>query len=99
MNENLSQLFYNPKEGLSNVQELYKRSREKGYKYTLKQVREWYNDQPVNQIYKQPQKVQRFNKIQSNNFSVGTFQADLMDLQRFARWNKGYRYLLNIIDI
>ena len=99
MNENLSQLFYNPKEGLSNVQELYKRSREKGHKYTLKQVREWYKDQPVNQIYKQPQKVQRFNKIQSNNFSVGTFQADLMDLQRFARWNKGYRYLLNIIDI
>ena len=99
MNENLSQLFYNPKEGLSNVQDLYKRARQKGHKYTLKQVREWYLNQPVNQIYKQPQKVKRFNKIQSNNYTPGTFQADLMDLQRFSRWNKGYKYLLNIIDI
>ena len=99
MNENLSQLFYNPKEGLSNVGDLYKRAREKGHKYTLKQVKEWYFNQPVNQIYKQPQKVRRFNKIQSNNYAPGTFQADLMDLQRFARWNKGYKYLLNIIDV
>ena len=99
MNENLSLLFYNPKDGLSNVNDLYKRAREKGNKYTLKQVREWYFNQPVNQIYKQPQKVIRFNKIQSNNFLPGSFQADLMDLQRFARWKKGFKYLLNIIDI
>ena len=62
-------------------------------------MREWYLNQPVNQIYKQPQKVKRFNRIQSNNYTPGTFQADLMDLQRFSRWNKGYKYLLNIIDI
>ena len=26
-------------------------------------------------------------------------QADLMDLMKFSRYNKGYKYILNIIDI
>ena len=48
MNENLTKLFYDPKAGLTNVQDLSKRSREKGNKYTMKQIREWYFNQPVN---------------------------------------------------
>ena len=87
MNENLTKLFYDPKEGLTNVQDLYKRSREKGNKYTMKQVNEWYFNQPVNQIFKQPQKVKRFNKIQSNNYAVGTFQADLMGGEQHSPTN------------
>jgi hypothetical protein len=29
----------------------------------------------------------------------GTFQADLMDLRKWAKYNKKYKYLLNIVDI
>jgi len=57
MNKNLSTLFYNPLEGLSNARDLFKSAKEKGYKYSFKHVKEWYENQPVNQIYKLPQKV------------------------------------------
>jgi len=99
MNQNLANLFYDPQAGLSGVRDLFKRTRERGYKYSYKQVKEWYEDQPVNQIYKQPQKVKEYNQIKSQNFAPGTFQADLMDFRRVGRYNKGYNYILNIVDI
>ena len=27
------------------------------------------------------------------------WSADLVEMQKFSKWNKGYRYLLNIIDV
>ena len=35
----------------------------------------------------------------SHRVQPGSFQADLMDLKKYGQWNKGYKYLLNIIDI
>jgi hypothetical protein len=79
MEKDLSNIFYNPNKGFNNVRELFKQSKDNGHKYTYKQVKEWYEIQPVNQIYKQPQKVRRYNQIKSQRFAPGTFQADLMD--------------------
>jgi len=47
----------------------------------------------------QPTRVRNFNQIIAPHFDSGAFQADLMDFRRFSKYNKGYGYLLNIIDI
>jgi hypothetical protein len=99
MDAQLRKLFYNPKTGLVGFTILWERVKEQQLPYKHKQVKAWYDDQPVNQLFKQPQKVKQFNKIQSLRFAPGTFQVDLMDFQRFAQYNGGINYLLNIIDV
>lgn len=95
----LSKLYYDPKIGFTDVSTLFQNARDSGIKLTLNEVKEWYKQQTVNQIYKNPPKVKSFNKIYAHHYAPGEFQMDLMDLSRFYRENKGYRYLLNIIDL
>ena len=97
--EDLAKLYNDPKTGYVGLEELYRKSKQKGLPYTYREVKKWYNEQPVNQIYKIPQKIKKYNKIVSHRVQPGSFQADLMDLKKYSQWNKGYKYLLNIIDI
>jgi hypothetical protein len=99
MDDKLGKIFYDPKIGISGVNQLYKKSKDKGYDYTLKQIKEWYFDQPVNQVYKEVKKVQKHDEIRSHRLEPGSFQADLMVMKKYSHYNKGYAYLFNIIDI
>ena len=59
--ETLESIFYNPKEGYLNVQELFKKAKEKKLNVKYKDVKQWYDEQPVNQLYKKPPKIKQYN--------------------------------------
>lgn len=92
--------FYNPKTGLWNANKIYKKLKAKGLKVKLKDVRDVLSKQLVTQVYKQvPQKKKdRFTTIVAR-YPKEQYQADLLDLKSYAKFNKGFRYLLNVVDV
>ena len=98
-NTDLHNLFYDPENGYVNVKSLYEKTKDTNNYYTYNDVKNWYNDQPVNQVYKKKGKVKSFNKIISHYNQIGELQADLMEIKRFYHYNSHYKYLLNVIDI
>lgn len=97
--EDLDKIFYDPKNGFINMRDLYLQQKANGLKYTMEQVKKYYNDQEVNQIYKKPPKIKSFNKIVSPFNQIGTVQADLMDVQKLRGHNNMTKYLLNVVDV
>lgn len=97
MENKIKQIYYDPEQGFSNVNQLYNKLKELGYSFTLSEVKKWYNSQAVNQIYKEPKPV--YQKIVCPFGSVGCIQCDLMDINKFFRQNEGYHYIFNAIDI
>lgn len=99
MDNDLKTIFYNPKTGFTGVNRLIQIAKENGLKYSNKEIRDWYNQQAVNQIYHQPTNVKKFNSIQAVNYQPGTVQIDLIDIQKYSHWNKGYHYILTAVDV
>jgi hypothetical protein len=97
--EQLKELFYNPKTGYTGLKELQRKSEDAKIKLTNAQIKKWYFDQPVNQIYYQKQKVKQYNPIVPVFPQPGTCQMDLMDLSRFASHNRNYKFIFNVIDV
>ena len=60
-NTDLHNLFYDPENGYINVKSLYEKTKDSKNYYTYNDVKNWYNDQPVNQVYKKKGKVKSFN--------------------------------------
>ena len=48
-------------------------------------------------LHKQKRKVKKFRRIMLRGVNY-QYSMDLVDLQKYSRINKGYRYILNIID-
>jgi len=92
---NLEQLFYSADTGFVDVNKLYNMVKDKGV--TLAQVKQWYDSQSVNQLFKQVKPV--FQKIKCPFDSIGCLQIDLMQIDKFFRQNAGYHYIFNCIDI
>lgn len=62
-----------------------------------KTVKNWLRNQKAYTLHK-PRRV-RFPRNKYNLANIGDFwQADLMDVQRLSRINKGYKYILAVID-
>lgn len=93
----LEEIFYNTKTGYGSLSDLWKKAKHLGYNYD--EVKVWFNNQPINQIYKKKTKVKRHQHIISPYLTAGALQADLMVLKKYAHKNNGYKYLLNVIDI
>ncbi len=96
MEDIIKKIYYDPKQGFTNVNLLYNKLKELGYNFTLSEVKKWYNSQAVNQIYKETKPV--YQKIVCPFGSVGCIQIDLMDINKFFRKNEGYHYIFNAID-
>jgi hypothetical protein len=97
--EELAKIYYDPKTGFVNAKTLYQKAKETGLKIKYNDVKKWYDEQAVNQIFKKQQKVKTYNRIRSHKHQTGEMQGDLMDLKKYSQFNKGYRYLFNVIDI
>lgn len=98
--EKLHNIYYNPKTGFIGLNGLINRSKDANLKLSNKQIKEWYKNQPVNQIYSQKNtNVEIYDKIQPILPQPGTMQMDLMDISRFSKQNSNYKFLLNIIDV
>jgi IS30 family transposase len=99
MTNRLKEIFYNSETGYSGLKELQKQAKEQNLPLTYDEIKNWYDNQPINQIYKPFREVKKFTSFKSFTNQTGELYADLMDVSRFSRHNKGIHYLLNIIDL
>ena len=97
--DELNKLYYNSLTGYSSLQNLIQQAHQHKLQLTNKQIKEWYQSQTVNQIYKPIMPVKHFAPIVSHTLKPGELYADLMDVSRFSRSNKGVKYLLNCVDL
>jgi hypothetical protein len=98
MEDQLRSIYYDPKIGFTNLNLFYERVKEAKLKIPYKTVKEFYNNQSINQIYKHINKHEERSSIIS--FAVGNcLQCDLMVITKFKSKNSNYKYLLNIIDV
>lgn len=101
MEKILNNIYYNPQSGasFSGPAAVLRVAREQGHKkVTLKQVKEWLENQETYTLHRPAPRNYPRNRV-----IVGSkddqFQADLVDLSSISKYNKGYRYLLTVIDI
>lgn len=96
---NLSELYSDPKfpGSFSGVQRFYQDVKTVNPSVTKKQVSEFLNTKPSYYLHKTTQKPRKYRKTLV--FGIRElWQIDLLDLQKFSRQNKGYRYICVIID-
>ena len=88
INQLLTEIYCNPLEGLMGVTNLYRKAKKKLKTITLKQVKNWYKRQGTTQIHYRKKKKISYLPIFS--YKTGTFQADLTEMGRLAKKNKGF---------
>ena len=95
MNERLKAIYYDPKHpaGFASVAKLTKES---GVK--TKKVKEWLTEQPTYTLHRMARKKYPTRKYIVHDIDE-QWQADLADVSLIANQNKGYRFLLTVIDI
>ena len=95
MEEELKSIYYDPKNpaGFSSVAKLAKASG-----YSTSKVKKWLKAQPTYTLHRQASKKYPTRKYIVHDIDE-QWQADLADVQLLAHQNKGYRYILTVIDI
>ena len=93
----LKQLYNDPATGFVSERKLYLKARELDPKIKVKDVKAFLDKQEAKQINFQ-QKRAGFHHIIAH-FPRNNFQADLLDLQKYKGVNRGYRYILVVIDV
>ena len=97
----LSDLYYDTSGsgGLGGIERLYRREKREGkFPMTRGEVKEWLMTQDAYTLHKPARK--RFPR--NIYFADGidqTWQMDLIELQKLAKFNKGHRYILVCIDV
>lgn len=95
--EKLINIYNDPNYGFSSLDSFYKKLKEMKIDVDYKKVKEFYNKQKINQVFKEPKRKERST---INAYSLfACLQADLMDIKKFKSYNSGYKYLLNVIDV
>ena len=70
----LSKLYYDPKTGFPSVENLYRKAKEDGKKYTKKQIEDWLDKQEVVQTHQANKEHRQFPMYCED---IGCYQADL----------------------
>lgn len=84
--------------GLTSIQKLYAAACTKLPGLKKEQVEEWLRGEAVHTLHKQARRNFPRNPIIAH--AIGEWcQSDLVDMQAYAKSNKGYRYLLTFIDV
>lgn len=97
--DKLRNLFYSPDTGFVNVRSLVQKAKENKIKLSYKEIKEFYEKQDVNQIFKEKLKPKKLHHIMAPFGTVGTLQMDLRDVSKFSRKNKGIHFVLSIVDV
>lgn len=98
--QQIKDAFYDPKTGLWSANKIYKKLKAQGVKVKLKDVKAVLEKQLVTQVYKpiDKPKKERFNTIWAKRVRE-QYQADLLDMKTYTKFNKNFRYLLNVVDV
>ena len=98
MNEIIKKAYYDLSKGLVSAKNLYKKLKPEHPEITLKQISEFIKNQATHQIHA-PKKIQLNEYHQIRAPGLGELQLDILDLSNYSRQNKGFRYILVVIDI
>ena len=92
--------FYDPKSGLWSFDKIQRKLKAKGINVKPSDVKAVLDTQLVTQVYKPPplKNKERFLTIIAKG-PRDQYQADLLDLKAYTKFNKGNRYLWNVIDV
>ncbi|MDI9312884.1 MAG: transposase family protein, partial [Limnohabitans sp.] len=98
-NEILSKIYFSPKNpaSFSSVEKLYKAANE-FIPISLNGVKKWLSYQNVYTLHKQRRRNFIRNKVIAETVNE-QFQADIVDMQKFSRYNKGFKYILTVVDV
>ncbi|CAI5455283.1 unnamed protein product [Caenorhabditis angaria] len=88
----LEKAYYSPKTGFCGINELSRIT-----KVSQKKVKEFLNEQDVYTLHKPARKNFKSQRVYFNGID-DQWQSDLVEMIPYAEKNKGYRYLLTIID-
>lgn len=92
----LKESFYDIKTGFISFEKLYQKVKEKGIKLTRKEVKEFYDSQPIKQVLKPIIKQKKYSSV----LAFGTRNIYQMDIIVYDRYEfKKYKYMLVVIDI
>ena len=67
-------------------------------KISRKQVQDWLSQQDVYTLHEPARRHYKRSRVIVPGINA-QFQADLVDVQKLSRFNKGYKYLLTCVDI
>ena len=98
--DKLAKLFYDPKTGFISAGKLIQKAVDNGIYLPESAIRKWYDEQEVNQIYHEKpasKESSMYYKVVAPH--IGYLEADLIDMRNLARYNGGYKWILNIIDL
>lgn len=91
--------FYNPKTGLWSADKVFRKLKARGVKTTLSQVEKVLANQQVSQVYKPQGKYkEKFTTIYAEKPRT-QYQVDLLDLSKYSKFNKGFKWLMNGVDV
>ena len=96
--EELRNLYYDPQSAVAfgGVSKLLKEARKKNI--SPAQVKRWLKKQLSYTLHKGLKRKFKKNRVIVNGMDE-QWQADLVDMQSFARDNKGIKFLLTVIDV
>jgi hypothetical protein len=80
--ETINQLFKDPKTGFLGAEKLLRRTKVINSKITIKQVKEFLSQNPINQVFQKPKNAKLTPKIHGK---LGHYQANLTFLTRNQR--------------
>jgi len=92
----IEELFLDPKQGLTNPTDIWRKLKQKGYDYTLNQVKEFLSEEETLQRHAPKRKSPYHITADYPNHK---WQADLIDVSSTAATNRNTNYLLTIIDV
>ena len=94
--DKLKEIFYDKKEGLSNLNKLYEKVQEEHLNISRKQIQDFYEKQSITKIMKPVRKPKYFNSYVAN-YAGHIYQLDIINYTRFKINN--YQYIICLIDI
>lgn len=93
----LNNAYYDKRTGFISAPRLYKKLKEEGHKFTLKEVQEFIKSQEVHEVFEKADETKILFPITSE--SAHDYQSDLAFMPQLKQKNKGYSILLTIINV
>lgn len=95
----LSDIYFNPKHPASfgSARKLYEYAKLENGDISFKNVKDWLSTQNVYTLHRPARKNFLRNRIIVSHIDE-QWECDLVDMRHYSRQNRGYNYILNIID-
>ena len=96
--QGLRDIYYDPKTGYQSAERLYQKAKGDGLKISRRLVKKWLETQDTYTRYKPVVKKHKFRKTYVRGLA-DQIQMDLVDFGKYARENKGNRWILTAVEI